>query len=46
MRVKLIDIDDRKDDLLELVRLEWDGGKGLPDEPRLPPCGALAGDPR
>ena len=30
---------------LELVRLEWDGGNGLPDEPRLPPCGALAGAP-
>jgi len=28
---------------LELVRLEWDGGGGLPDEPGLPPCGAPAG---
>jgi len=25
---------------LELLRLEWDGGDGLPEEPELPPCGA------
>lgn len=30
---------------LELVRLEWYDGNVLPDEPRLPPCGALADGP-
>ena len=30
---------------LELLRLEWDGGNGLPEEPDLPPCGAVPDGP-